>query len=384
MGITRVANVTGLDCIGIPVTTVCRPNSRSLSVSQGKGATLDAAQTSGLMEAVELFHAENVALPLRFCSYEELRYSHRVVDPEALPRVSGSLFHADLKLLWCEGRELFGPSLDGPSVLVPLEMVHTDDTQRLPGGACFPAGSNGLASGNYMLEAISHGLCEVVERDATTLWRLSDIAVQDRCRLDPRTIDDAGCSELLDAFTRAGAAVGIWEITSDVGIPAFACFLAPRQPGIMRHEAYARGYGCHPSRAVALSRALTEAAQSRLTVISGSRDDIKREDFQLLQDPDNVARTRDRIMQPEFPRDFREVADFDASTLEDDVGWEIERLRTAGFGQVIAVDLTKPEFGIPVVHVIVPGLESNIRPRYAPGKRARAVLMPDSEVGQPQ
>ncbi len=39
MGITRIANVTGLDCIGIPVVMVCRPNSRSLSVSQGKGWT---------------------------------------------------------------------------------------------------------------------------------------------------------------------------------------------------------------------------------------------------------------------------------------------------------------------------------------------------------
>jgi YcaO-like protein with predicted kinase domain len=44
MGITRIANVTGLDRIGIPVVMVCRPNSRSVSVSQGKGLTLDAAR----------------------------------------------------------------------------------------------------------------------------------------------------------------------------------------------------------------------------------------------------------------------------------------------------------------------------------------------------
>ncbi len=43
MGITRVANVTGLDTVGIPVVMVCRPNSRSISVSQGKGCDLDAA-----------------------------------------------------------------------------------------------------------------------------------------------------------------------------------------------------------------------------------------------------------------------------------------------------------------------------------------------------
>jgi ribosomal protein S12 methylthiotransferase accessory factor len=212
---------------------------------------------------------------------------------------------------------------------------------------------------------------------------LRDIAAQDRCRLDLSTVDDAICGELLDTFTRAGAAVGVWDITSDIGISAFACVMTPRCPGSMRHEAYARGYGCHPSRAVALCRALTEAAQSRLTIISGSRDDVKREDYRLMQDPDHVSRFRDRILQPGAPRDFREVPNFEGSALEDDVRWEIGRLRAAGF-QAIAVDLTKPEFGIPVAHVIVPGLESNITSRYAPGKRARAVLMPDHQEGRPQ
>ncbi|KYF86628.1 hypothetical protein BE20_00300 [Sorangium cellulosum] len=73
MGITRIANVTGLDNIGIPVVMVCRPNSRSLSVSQGKGLDLPTAQASGLMESVEAYHAERIDLPLKLASYEELR-----------------------------------------------------------------------------------------------------------------------------------------------------------------------------------------------------------------------------------------------------------------------------------------------------------------------
>src|SRR5215467_3082672 len=75
-GITRVANVTGLDCIGIPVVMVCRPNARSLSVSQGKGIDLDAARASGLMESIELFHAERINLPLKLGSWNDLRFSH--------------------------------------------------------------------------------------------------------------------------------------------------------------------------------------------------------------------------------------------------------------------------------------------------------------------
>ena len=54
MGITRIANITGLDRIGIPVVMVCRPNSRSVSVSQGKGLTLDAAKASGLMDGARI------------------------------------------------------------------------------------------------------------------------------------------------------------------------------------------------------------------------------------------------------------------------------------------------------------------------------------------
>src|SRR5690349_7195174 len=65
MGITRIANVTGLDVAGIPVVMVSRPNSRSVTVSQGKGINLDSARASGLMEAAELYHAETMTLPLR-------------------------------------------------------------------------------------------------------------------------------------------------------------------------------------------------------------------------------------------------------------------------------------------------------------------------------
>src|SRR5580765_9053280 len=79
LGITRVANVTGLDLAGVPVVMVCRPNSRSVAVSQGKGIDLASARASGLMEAAELYHAETITLPLRLCTYEELRYQHNVV-----------------------------------------------------------------------------------------------------------------------------------------------------------------------------------------------------------------------------------------------------------------------------------------------------------------
>ena len=89
MGITRVANVTGLDRIGVPVVMVCRPNARSLAVSQGKGIDLAAATASGLMEAAELYHAEHIERPLKLGSMpsSRIRIPSSIVD--RLPRVSG-------------------------------------------------------------------------------------------------------------------------------------------------------------------------------------------------------------------------------------------------------------------------------------------------------
>jgi ribosomal protein S12 methylthiotransferase accessory factor len=119
MGITRIANVTGLDRIGVPVVMVCRPNARSLAVSQGKGLTLDAAKASGVMEAIELYHAERIDLPLRLGSVRDLARTHRLVDLDALPHWSDSRFHADLPILWIEGLDLLA---DAPA-WVPFEMV---------------------------------------------------------------------------------------------------------------------------------------------------------------------------------------------------------------------------------------------------------------------
>jgi YcaO-like protein with predicted kinase domain len=371
MGITRVANVTGLDAIGLPVVMVCRPNSRSVAVSQGKGIDLKSARASGVMEATELYHAETITLPLRLATYEDLRYQHNVVEIDRIPRPSGSHFHPNLRLHWCEGRDL----LSGENVLVPYEIVHTDYTMPLPDGhGCFTATSNGLASGNARIEAVSHGLCEVIERDATTLWKCRHEERLDKNRLALASVDDVLCQEVLGKLHRAGLSVAVWDITSDIGIAAFACFIVPRYNSAMWHSAVAAGYGCHPAREVALLRALTEAAQARLTVISGLRDDFRTEAYEQLLNPDVLIAIRNRVSSSAPTRRFSDVPTWDGETFEDDVEWELECIRRAGIRQVVVVDLTKPEFGLPVVRVIVPGLEPILGPGYLPGRRSRTVI----------
>ena len=350
---------------------VCRPNSRSVAVSQGKGIDLASARASGLMEAAELYHAETITLPLRLCTYEELRYEHNVIDVEELPCGSRSQFHPNLRLLWCQGNDL----LNGESVFVPYEMVHTNYTTPFPDGhGCFVSTSNGLASGNNMIEAISHGLCEVIERDATTLWKLCDDEKLQTKAVDLRSVDDPICQEMLGKLQRAGLSVAVWDITSDIGVATFACCIVPRDNNAMWHCSVATGYGCHPVRDIALVRALTEAAQVRLTAISGLRDDFRRDSYKQFLDPDVLEAMRHRVMGSACTRRFSDVPDWQGETFEDDVEWELKCIRKVGIRRVVMVDLTKPEFALPVVRLIVPGLEPILELGYRPGRRGAILL----------
>ncbi|MCA9695894.1 MAG: YcaO-like family protein, partial [Myxococcales bacterium] len=253
MGITRVANATGLDHIGIPVFVVMRPNARSLSTSQGKGLSLTAARTSGLMESIECYHAERIDAPLRLNSYRELSLRHRVVDPGALPTIGISRFTPSTRLLWIEGREL---SSDAPTY-VPYELVHCDMTLPLPeGSGCFVLSSNGLASGNTLAEATSYGLCEVIERDAWAMWVAGGETKNHQRRVDLASIDAPLACQLLDRFEQAEMLVGVWDITTDIGVPTYATLLVDREQG-PRVRPRAMGIGCHPSRDIALLRSLT-------------------------------------------------------------------------------------------------------------------------------
>jgi len=348
MGITRVADITGLDVIGLPVVTVCRPNSRAVTVSLGKGLDLAAARASGVMESIEAFMAERITQPLVLGSVNDLRSSHPLADVDLLPRTTDSVYRPDAPILWIEGRELF----TGTPRWVPYEMVHTAYTLPRPTGTgCFIATSNGLASGNHLLEAISHAICETVERDAATVHSVRAPADAASCRIDPRTVDDPGCGEALDRLDRAGMSVAIWDMTSDIGIPAFTCLIAEGPPPVRMADSD-EGMGCHPDRNVALLRALTEAAQGRLAAISGGRDEPTRWDVQP-----EPGQQPEPDLAGEPVRDFASVPAFASDSFDADVSWELGQLRAAGLSEAVVVDLTREEFGLPVVRVIIPGLE---------------------------
>jgi ribosomal protein S12 methylthiotransferase accessory factor len=353
LGITRIADLTGLDTLGVPVFSAIRPNGRSLSTSQGKGLDRDAAAVSALMESIETWHAENIRLPRRRASIRAMRRAKAGVDVRQLPRAGGRL-DVEAERDWVEGWDLAA----GAPVWVPLESV-TLDCVFPPGyQPSFDVSSNGLASGNHLLEAIVHALCEVIERDAEARW----FAARGDRRVDLATVRDPDCRALIDRLQAHRVHVTVWEITSDVGVPAYGASLMedPREPAWRSLGLY-RGFGCHLSPSVALARALCEAVQTRVTYIAGSRDDFFPGDYDRATDEELLRRIwADVTAPPRHPVDFAATPRRDADTFEADVATLLAQLAAAGSEQVIAVDLTQPALAVPVVKVLVPGRATRV------------------------
>jgi ribosomal protein S12 methylthiotransferase accessory factor len=307
------------------------------------------------MEAVENWHAERIEKPLRFASFEDLAEADEVVNPNRL--LNRVPFDRDCPLPWMRGMDL--PSR--APVWVPYELVSTDyRVPAPPGFGTFHTSSTGLAAGNTGLEAIIQGACEAIERDAFTGWMVASRRWRAERRIELAGIAGDDVNTLIDRILAAGLAVGLWDITSDIGIATFLCQIEERlSDGVFA----AAGSGCHPWREIAALRAITEACQSRVTTIAGARDDLDDEAF-----PPRCG----SMPGEEGRRPFAAAPTFESDDLEGDVGHLLGRLQQAGLAQVIVVDLTRAEIGIPVVKVIVPGLEDamGVGPSYEPGPRA--------------
>ncbi len=373
MGITRVANITGLDRIGIPVVTVCRPDSCAISVAQGKGLDLMSAKVSGAMEAIETYHAEHIDLPLKLASYSQLSNKYSVLNVDGLPKLAFSQFSPHEQRLWVEGIELFTQQ----ATYVPYEVVHCNYTLPLPtGSGAFAMSSNGLASGNSMDEAIVHGLCEAIERDALALWKVEQRYSNhpETNQLDLKTIDDEDCLEVINQYYQAGVNVQVWDITTDIELPSFYCrIVSETSQNSDQGPSYpAFGSGTHPCKSIALLRALTEAAQTRLTMISGSRDDINANAYQRLDSEKEKGTPLNP--PPHLLRNFNDIQSWSNQCFKEDIKLITSKLKQVNLAQAAFVNLEKSEFQIPVVRVVVPGLEGiDELPGYQMGTRALAI-----------
>ncbi|HWZ74423.1 MAG TPA: YcaO-like family protein [Casimicrobiaceae bacterium] len=375
VGITRVGNVTGLDHIGVPTWMVVRPLAKSLTVSQGKGLTHLLAQASGVMESIELYHAENFAPSGQMKSLRAAMRDASFANPLLLPIRPAVTIHEDSQTEWISGTDIFSAA----ERWVPRDCVNLDSMSESEHPRLFVASSNGLASGNTMSEAILHAVCELIERDQVSLWlarqQFELHAPNTRLRLD--SVSDESCKWLIDKCADAGVRIAAWHVTQTIPVPCFMCRAFDSQ-GQTFYPQRASGFGCHPYRRVALARAITEALQSRLTHIAGGRDDVFWSHYKDAIRIDNAAGASwARNLEGE-PEDI----DFDdrpeapqLHTIEELLDWVLTALQAEGLSQVIVVDLTQDHLGIPVVHVTVPGLEGLFgKPGYTPGPRMQSLL----------
>jgi ribosomal protein S12 methylthiotransferase accessory factor YcaO len=170
-----------------------------------------------------------------------------------------------------------------------------------------------LASGNHRHEAASHALCEVVERDAKARFRTLMPDEQAPRKLDLASVDDPDCRDALDRFERAGVTVAVWDLDSQVGLPVYECLIVDSDDDAAWTQVPASGCGCHPTRGIALLRALTEAAQSRLRPRRARRHHAQRLPAHLR--PCQRSRARALLPAPAL----RRRADHDHASFDEDL-----------------------------------------------------------------
>jgi ribosomal protein S12 methylthiotransferase accessory factor len=358
-GITRCTEVTYLDTLGIPVFCAIRPRAAVLQVSNGKGLTRTEAQVSAVMEAIEFFHAEAPDYEqLRRASARTLRAEGiRLLRPDELVGFEPTRYYADdYEIEWTPGEDLD----TGESVLVPSSAVFF---HRVPD--LHVTTTNGLASGNHLLEATLHALYELVERDAAArLLGQARIPIAERCRvIDLSAIEDPDLRSLVDAIARAGSTLVLLHVQSEIPIYTFWAVLL-NEDSFISGSTFHTGWGTHLDVAIAASRAITEAAQSRATMIHGSREDaVAKPVFR-----DAVATRSSKAFQ--FFRELRgdvrwselEALGVRASErLTDNLDQVTAALGAAGHRPLIRCDLSDPAIGVPVVKVLAPSLRLQIR-----------------------
>jgi len=227
--------------------------------------------------------------------------------------------------------------------------------------------SNGNAAGNTLEEAILQGFFELVERDAVALWwynRVRRPGVNLDSFHEPYLIQLAQC-------LREQQHRDLWalDLTSDLPIPAFAALSrrVDRTP-----EEILIGFGAHSDARIALLRAMTELNQmlAWLWIDKDGKPVLQ----EKLDDPHTIEwlstatlQNQPHLSANEGPQ--RAFADFPECTTDDirDDVLASQRLVERHGLEMLVLDQTRPDIGLPVVKVIVPGLR-HFWPRFAPGR----------------
>jgi ribosomal protein S12 methylthiotransferase accessory factor len=348
------------------------------NMSAGKGMTDAQAKASGLCEALERYSgvfrgdeprrrarmdALEGAIDPRACLlFSEQQYRERdkwnakkspynfvplPFDPEAEIEWSPLWSLGEQKIRW-----------------LPTPFCHYDYPQPPEQTFCV-ACSNGCAAGNTLEEAVLQGFFELVERDSVALWWYTRVR---RPGVDLASFNEPYLAELTDYLASRRREMTVLDLTADLQIPVFACW--SRRTDSERDE-IVLGFGAHLDPRVALLRAVTEMNQMLSYLLSAPADKVFSEH---VTDAETVhwLKTATAGNQPYLlPSDapLRTVTDYRTS-FSDDVAQDIRDCQTLVAQQgleMLVLDQTRPEIGLPVAKVVVPGLR-HFWARFAPGR----------------
>ena len=362
-GITRIADVTDLDRVGIPTFHSVRPTAASglNTVTSGKGITSAAARVSAMMEAIERTWCELHGDSPRVTSFATLRNEDALaLDPRRLILRQGHAWSETSELGWWPAREL----VSDQNVLVPALGIFTpypDDLQM------FSSNTIGLAVGNTPREALLHALLELIEHDATAFGEV--LRQRQSIELDSLPASPAS---VVAKFHDAGLLVHMFHYESDIGVPTI--YVAIEDPDARDGMLFNGGAGCHLNPEVAAVRALTEAAQSRLSVLAGAREDMELQAYRRATPYEELKRRFDNWTEVHEQVGLATIENTSAGTVDGDLESVLRRLLSAGTTMIFASELAPAELPFSVTKCIVPGLEVAHRDPLRVGPRLSARL----------
>lgn len=373
-GVSRVTDITRMDCLGLPVYASVRPRGEALCVHAGKGLRPDEARIGALMEALEFAVAE----PQRTrWQGRDLRLGDLLDDwggafslADLAPRI-GVPAGADRLLHAVRCDDVAG----GTPAWLPAELVFMPFVDP-HGPALFGWSSNGLASGNTLAEASLHGLLEVLERDAL----LMNLPRDRSCWLDRDDYPEP-FGDLASRWQALGVELAVRHVPNDFGLPCFQALLA--QDSRDQTVDLAEGSGLHLDAGIAFTRAVCEAAQSRLSCIHGGRDDL--DEFYATLALQGASRdVRSTLAYREAFDSSRRVrwADLPSllvqgQTVDGLLDQLLQRLAGQGFGKVLRHHFDAALGGLQVVKITVPGCQEADQPLERAGRRLLALASAD-------
>lgn len=252
-GITRLADVTGLDYLGIPMAAAVRPLSDPARMVAA-GPTLAHAATSAALAVARVWHASSsVPAPLARSAPADFLTSYRIED---LGLPADCLVTRSTRLDWVQAQSL----ADGRQTVVPRDLVWLSRPPRRPWRPTFlTATTVGLGAGATRDDAILAALCGWAAHDAAAA--LAHGALMGV--LDTRTIPDAWCARTVQQVADADGQAVIAALPSRTGMP---CWTAIFRGG----DVITAGIAARPDPVAALAAALCDAAAARLAALAGT------------------------------------------------------------------------------------------------------------------